>query len=89
MLKAIRSQVGVPRGVLDVAMPEVMLNRPCVVAVVRQFVAGRMAEHMRMNREPDAGVASRSSDDLSDRIRSQWCFALANENISSAGLLPL
>ena len=30
-------------------MPEVLLNRSRVVAVVGQFVAGRMAEHVRMN----------------------------------------
>ena len=30
-------------------MPEVLLNRSRVVAVVGQFIAGRMAEHVRMN----------------------------------------
>ena len=39
-------------------MPEVLLNRSRVVAVVGQFVAGRTAEHVRMNRELKAGLAS-------------------------------
>ena len=70
-------------------MPEVLLNRSRVVAVVGQFVAGRTAEHVRMNRELKAGLASGPGDDLSNRVRGQRSLALADEDIGSARLLPL
>ena len=69
ILKPVRGQIRVPRRVLDVAMPEVLLNRSRVVAVVGQFVAGRTAEHVRMNRELKAGLACGPGDDLSNRVR--------------------
>jgi hypothetical protein len=39
---------GVLDGVLDVAMPEVILNEPLIRALVGQGEAASVAEHMRM-----------------------------------------
>jgi len=41
-----------------------MLNRPGVVTVVGEFVAARMAEHVRMNGEGQAGESTRPRHDL-------------------------
>jgi hypothetical protein len=34
----------------DVAVPEVLLNRPSVLSVVRELVAAGMTEHVRVRR---------------------------------------
>ena len=66
-----------------------MLDCPRVVPVVGEFVAGRMAQHVRMDRKLDAGLPSGASYDLSHRIRGQWRFAFAYENICAIGVLAL
>ena len=61
-------QFGVAGGMLNVAVPQIMLDRPRVLAVVGQLVAGGVAQHVRMDGELDAGFASGSTDDLAHRI---------------------
>jgi len=51
ILESIRRELRVPHRVHDVSMSEVVLNRPGVVTVVGEFVAARMAEHVRMHRK--------------------------------------
>jgi hypothetical protein len=46
MLKPVRRERGIPRGVLDVAMPQVGLQGTGVVAVIRQLVAAGMPQHV-------------------------------------------
>ena len=43
ILKPRWRQLGVSDGVLDVLVPQVVLDRPCVVAVPCELVAGSMA----------------------------------------------
>jgi hypothetical protein len=45
-------------------MAEVMLDRPCVLSVVGEFVAGGVAQHVRVYRELDTGPLSGPPDDL-------------------------
>lgn len=44
------------RGVLDVAVAQIMLQRSGVHAVVGELVAAGMAQHVWMDREWDAGL---------------------------------
>ena len=37
---------------LDILVPEIVLDRPCVVAVIRQLEPAGMAQHVRMHRKP-------------------------------------
>jgi hypothetical protein len=46
ILEPIRRQRGVARGVLDIAVPQVGLQRSGVVAVIRELVPTAMAEHV-------------------------------------------
>lgn len=54
ILEPVWTQVRVADGVRYVAVPQIMLNRPRVLAVVDELVTSRVAEHVRMNREAQA-----------------------------------
>jgi len=56
----IRRQLGIPNRMLNVSVPQVVLNRPRVVAVVRQLVAARVVPHVRMHEEAQRGDGARS-----------------------------
>ena len=56
--EAVGCQFGVPGGVLDVAMAQIMLDRARILAVVGELIASRMAQHVRVDREVDTGLAS-------------------------------
>src|SRR5215207_8708947 len=49
--EAIGCELGVAHRVLDVLVPEIMLQSPRVLAVVDQLVAARMPQHVRVYRE--------------------------------------
>src|SRR5262249_50326888 len=51
VLEPIWCQLRVAHGVLDVLVPEVMLQRPRVVAVIGKFEPAGVAEHVRMHAE--------------------------------------
>jgi hypothetical protein len=55
VFEAAPAPVGYACGVLYFAVAEVMLDRPRVSPIVGQFVAGGVAQHVRMHRECDAG----------------------------------
>ena len=50
-LESVGCHVGVPNGVLDVLVPEVVLQSPRVVAVVGELEPTGMAKHVRLDRE--------------------------------------
>jgi hypothetical protein len=66
-LEATRREVGVPHRVLDISVSKVMLDRACVVAVVRELVAACMAKHVRMNWEAESRYAASTRNDLPHR----------------------
>src|SRR4029453_12254601 len=65
-LEPIRSQVGAAHRVLDVPMPEVVLNRPGVVALVGELEAAGVAEHVRVDRKAEPRGSTRARDDLTN-----------------------
>ena len=48
VLEAIGRHFGIARGVLNVLVAEVVLQCPCVVAVVGELVAAGVAQHVLM-----------------------------------------
>ena len=50
ILEPICRQFSVAGGMLNVAVPQIMLDRPRVLPVVGQLVAGGVAQHVRMDR---------------------------------------
>ena len=89
ILEPARRQVPIACGVLNISMPEVWLDRPGVLSVVGQFVAGCMTQHVRVDRKLDARLPSGASYDLSHRMRRQRSLTLTHEHIGSARILPL
>jgi hypothetical protein len=55
VFEPVRCQLGVPHRVLNVSVPEPSLQRPGVVAGVREGVAAAMLQHVRMYRELHLG----------------------------------
>jgi len=47
--------------VLNVVVAEVMLDRPRILSVVGQLVAGGVSQHMRVDRELEACMATGAS----------------------------
>ncbi len=60
-------QLGVANGVLDIPMPHVVLDGPGVMPLARQVEPGRVAQHVRMDRELDAGQFPCPGDHLAYR----------------------
>ena len=89
ILEPICRQFSVAGGMLNVAVPQIMLDRPRVLPVVGQLVAGGVAQHVRMDRELDAGLASGSTDDLAHRIGAERRLALAHEYVGGVRVSPL
>jgi hypothetical protein len=54
-LESLRRQGGVARRILNVAVPEIGLDRTGVVAIVGELVAAGMAEHVGVR--PDARIS--------------------------------
>src|SRR5262249_45015165 len=63
-----RGQLGVPDRVLNVPVPEIMLQSPRVLPVIRQLEAAGMPQHMRVNREPKLAH-------LETLVRARFCGA--------------
>ncbi len=70
-------------------MSQVLLDRPCILPVVGQFVSGGVAQHVWVNLERDSGLAPRSVDDLAYCIDGERSFALAYKHVASVQVVPL
>ena len=55
ILESVGCHVGVPNGVLDVLVPEVVLQSPCVVAIIGELKTTGMAQHVWVDREWHVG----------------------------------
>src|SRR5262245_49491307 len=55
VLEPIGRHVGVPDRMLDVLVPEVVLQSPCVVSVVGELEPTGVAKHVRVDRERHLG----------------------------------
>ena len=86
--EALGAQLGVAHGVLNILMPQVVLNRPGIVAVIGQLEAGRMAEHMGMDREAQLRLGPRTRDNLAKGRVRHGPFALRDEDIRRVRILP-
>ena len=81
VFESIRCQFGIAGGVLDVAVSQVLLDRPGILPIVGQFVSGGVAQHMWVNLERDAGLAPSPVDDLAYCINGERSLALADKHV--------
>ena len=89
VFESIRRQLGIAGGVLDVAVSQVLLDRPRILPVVGQFVPGGMAKHMWVNLKRDASLAPSPIDDLAYRIDGERSLALADKHVGCLRIVPL
>ncbi len=80
VFESARRQFGIAGGVLDVAVSEVLLDRPRILPVVGQFISGGVAEHVWVNLERDASLAPSPVDDFADCINGERSLALTDEH---------
>src|SRR5262245_27163164 len=81
VLEAIRRHFGVPDRVLDVLVPEVVLQGPRVVAIIGQLEPTGMAKHMRVDREWHLGGLPEALDEPVKTDGTDWPAALGNEYV--------
>ena len=62
LFEAVGSHFGVPNRVLDVLVPEVVLQGPRIVAIVCQLEPACMAKHVRVDREWHLGSLTEALD---------------------------
>jgi len=70
-------------------MTQIMLDRPGILAVVGELIAGSVAQHVGMDRELDTGLSSGPANDLAHRIGGEWRLALADEHVGCIWVVPL
>src|SRR5262249_26155569 len=73
---------GVPDRVLDVLVPEIVLQSPCVVAIVSELEPTGMAKHVGVDWEWHLGSLADALDEPVEANRTDWPTALGNEHIS-------
>jgi len=81
ILVSVGCHVGVPDGVLNVLMPEVVLQGARVVAIVGQLKPAGMAKHVGMDREWHLGDLPQALDEPMEPNGTDWPAALGNEHM--------
>src|SRR5262245_38099105 len=79
VLEPVGRHFGVPDGVLDVLVPEVVLQGPCVMAVVGQLEPAGMAEHVWVDRKWHLGGLPEALDEPVEADGADWHAELGNE----------
>src|SRR5262245_40965482 len=64
---------------LDVPVPEVVLQSPCVVAIIGELKTTGMAQHVWVDRERHLGSLADALDEAVEANRTDWPAALGNE----------
>src|SRR5262249_59301295 len=81
ILEAVRRHLGVPDRMLDVPVAEVVLQSPCVVAIIGELKAAGMAQHVGVDREWHLGSLADALDETVEANRTDWPAALGNEHV--------
>ena len=80
-----RRQLRVSHRMLDVSMPHIVLNGPCIMAIIGQLVATGMTQHVWVDWESDLSLIPGSGDQLTDRAGRQRPLTFGNEDIGRTG----
>jgi hypothetical protein len=80
-LEPIRAEFRIAHRVCNVPVTEVLLDRSRVVPLVRELVAGRVPEHVRMDREGEFGEFAGARNQLSGRRRRHRSAAFGDEQV--------
>src|SRR5262245_17300986 len=88
VLEAVGRHGGVPDGVLNVLVPEVVLQGPRVVAIVGELEATGMAKHVRVDREWHLGGLPDVLNEAVETDGTDWSAALGNEHVGVLRVIP-
>src|SRR5262252_1405768 len=81
VLEPVWRHIGVPDCVLNVLVPEVVLQGPRVVAIVGELESAGMAKHVRVDREWHLGGLADALDEAVETDGTDWPAALRNEYV--------
>src|SRR5262249_54398374 len=87
VLEPVRRHVGVSNGVLNVLVPEVVLQGPRVMAIVREFEPTGMAQHVRVDREWHLGGLADALNEAVETDGADRSAALGNEYVGVSGVI--
>ena len=87
ILEPVGCHVGVPNGVLDVLVPEVVLQGPRVVAIVGELEAAGVAKHVRMDREWHLGSLAEALDEPMETDGTDGPAAFGNEYVGGCRVI--
>ena len=79
ILEPTRRQRRIAGRVLDIAMPEVRLQRPGIDAIVGELEAAGVAQHVGVRLDPELGDDGCSFDHAIKPRRRQRCLALRDK----------
>jgi hypothetical protein len=88
-LEPIRRHCGVAHGGLDVPLPEIRLKGTRVPALVGEFVAAAVPQHVRMNAEGQAGPLAKPRHHLAEPRWGDRPAALRHEHMRPWRIFPL
>src|SRR5215831_5584868 len=81
VLEPVGRHVGIPDRVLNVLVPEVVLQGPRVMAIVRELEPTGMAKHVWVDREWHLGSLTEALDKPVETYGADWPAALGNEYV--------
>src|ERR1019366_5568745 len=81
--EAIRSKLGVEHSVLDVFVPQVVLDGTSILAVVGELEAGRMPQRVRMDRHAQLGRVASASEQLTERSGGHRRATLGDKDVGA------
>src|SRR5262245_39043924 len=87
VLEPVGRHFGVSDRVLDVLVPEVMLQGPRVVAIVSELEPTGMAKHVGVDRKWHLGSLADAPGEAVEANRTDWPAALGNEYVGVFGIV--
>lgn len=84
-LEPLRRQFRIAHGMLDVLVPQVVLDGAGVVAVIRQFVPAPVPEHVGMDGEAHGGFFPGAREEFAKPRRRHRSAPFARKHIRPAG----
>jgi len=88
ILEPIRRYFRVSNRMHDILVPRVVLKRPGIMAVISELIAGRVPEHVRVNREWQLCGFSNPGDRFQESRGRGRTAAFGDEDVARFHILP-
>jgi hypothetical protein len=89
LTKSLGRKFRVPDGVLDIAVPEIMLDGASILAVVGELKPTGMPHHMRVHRKGEGGEHPGAGEYSPDRRGAQGPALLRDKHLGCPRVVPL